>query len=502
MPSAIALLDSFGAIDAETDFRPEFFVPSTSWERTRNKKHPIVIGRKGTGKTALRKALLDLAGSEPLIFARDLGFRDYPWKVHYSVVDQEVGGRSRYLETWLFLMLVELAKLRLGEDVTQPKSKDDLLLAKGVEEFINKNWGSLSFDHKDTFRVDEYEVTKTFHPQVAGSGLGSIDWTKVPRGRLGDSLNAINRWLKEALSRLLRSDCEYFLIFDELDLDFDRQDEEYLDSMIGLVLAAQNLFLWAKELGFDAAPVVLLRDDIYRRLQFPDKNKITRSLVETIYWEDSFEGPNSLKTVVDTRIRVLLGEENAKDPWGLVFDEEVMRGTQHKYLHMVQRTYLRPRDIIQFANYCLQEAKQRTAGHESDEDRVRNEDITAARTAYSGYLREELGDELFAHYDKWEQWLELIRRIGTLTFNAERFEEVWAESPELAKKQGTSPDTILEFLYQFGVVGFGRRGGSGRGGTDEYWSFRDPDVTFDPRAPFFKVHLGLKENLDLKEGRR
>jgi hypothetical protein len=502
MSSTVAQLESFGAIDAETDFRPDFFVPSTSWERTRNKQHPIVIGRKGTGKTALRKALLDLAGSSPMMFARDLGFRDYPWNVHYSVVDSEVGGRSRYLETWLFLMLVELAKLRLGEDATAPEGPDAIALAKGVEDFIEKNWGSLTFDHKDTFRASQYEVTKSLRPQVAGTGLGAIDWKKIPRGRLGDSLNAMNRWLKEALSHLLRQDCEYFLIFDELDLDFDRRDEQYLDSMIGLVLAAQNLFLWVRELGIDATPVVLLRDDIYRGLQFPDKNKITHSLVETIYWESTSDGPNSLKTVVDTRIQALLDSPKVDDPWSLVFDDEVMRGTQHKYLHMVQRTYLRPRDIIQFANYCLDEAKGRTAAEPKDGDRIRNEDITSARVPYSGYLRAELGDEIFAHHENWEQWLELLRRVGTLTFSGERFEEVWAESPELAKEQGVGPTAILESLYEFGVIGFGRRGGAGRGGTDEYWSFKDPEVTFDPRAPFFKVHLGLKENLDLKEERR
>jgi hypothetical protein len=61
---------------------------------------------------------------------------------------------------------------------------------------------------------------------------------------------------------------------------------------------------------------------------------------------------------------------------------------------------------------------------------------------------------------------------------------------------------ILDALYSFSIIGFGRRGGSGRGGTDEYWRYRNPEVTFDAHAPYFKVHPGLKENLDLKEERR
>lgn len=87
--------------------------------------------------------------------------------------------------------------------------------------------------------------------------------------------------------------------------------------------------------------MVLLRDDIYNRLSFPDKNKITTNLVETLQWTSAFDGPDSLKTMADTRIRVLL-ETTAADPWNEVFEEQEMRGTQHKYSHMVQRTYLRP----------------------------------------------------------------------------------------------------------------------------------------------------------------
>ena len=119
------------------------------------------------------------------------------------------------------------------------------------------------------------------------------------------------------------AEAEYFLAFDELDLDFDPEDEDYLDSMIGLILAAQTYFLWARQIGAKATPIVLMRDDIYGRLQFPDKNKITHSFVETILWDPSPVGANSLKAVVDTRIRVLLEEPDIEDPWYLVFDEDV-----------------------------------------------------------------------------------------------------------------------------------------------------------------------------------
>jgi hypothetical protein len=373
VPSVLDLLQNFGAIDAETDFRPDFFVPSTSWTNVREQRHPLVVGRKGTGKTALRKALLDEAANDPVVFATDLAFRDYPWNAHHAVFDESVGGKSRYLETWLFLMLIELAKQAVGEDQQLPATPQAEEIAEWIRIFVRENWGSITFDHRDTFRATDYQVTKSFKPEAAGFSAGGVDWTRVPRGRLGDSLNSMNRWLKAALSLVLREDIEYFLVFDELDLDFAQQDEQYLDSVIGLVLATQNFFLWARELSVLAMPVVLLRDGIYGLLQFPDKNKISLGLVETIQWNADFDGPNALKTVADTRIRVLLDlPGSTADAWSVAFDEEVMRGTQHKYLHMAQRTYLRPRDLIQFGNLCLEVARKRVA----DRPRTRTASLT------------------------------------------------------------------------------------------------------------------------------
>jgi hypothetical protein len=493
----ISNLKSLGTIDAETDFRPDFFIPSTSWANIRSRERPIVVGRKGTGKTALRYALRNEASENPLLFSRDLAFRDYPWAVHYGVYDSTVGGRSRYQETWSFLILVELAKLVVGEDQSPQDSTDDEDVAHAIRKFLTDTWGGVTFDHRDTFRRDRFRVTRaSVSPTIVGSSLGSVDWTTVERTTLGDALSAMNRWLRAALARTAHKDAEYFVVFDELDLDFESNDENYQDSMIGLVLAAQSVFLWAKGEGLPIAPVVLLRDDIYGSLNFPDKNKITTNLVESLYWTADFDGSNSLKSVIDRRIGVTLGAPDP-DPWYLVFDEEVMRGTQHKFLHMAQRTYLRPRDIINFANECLSIA--RTRGAIIDGERVANQDVTAARIPYSNYLRRELNDEIHAHYPDWEGWLELLRRVGKITFSRADFDAEAERAPTLAI--GLEPLSILTALYAFGVIGFGRRGGAGRGGTNEYWSYRNPEITFDPDAPFFKVHLGLKENLDLKEGR-
>ena len=296
----------------------------------------------------------------------------------------------------------------------------------------------------------------------------------------------------------LNREHEYFLIFDELDLDFAITNQTYLDSIIGLILATQDFTSWARREELPIAVVVLLRDDIFASLQFSDKNKVADGLVETLQWNAGSTGPNSLKSIIDARIRVLLELSDAfQDPWRALFDDEVMRGKQHKYVHMAQRTYYRPRDLIQFANFSIGAARRRRALINGS--LVSNNDITSARTPYSKYLRKELADEIQAHFPNWERWLDLLRHLGRVTFNTQQFQTEVSRSPSLL--EGLEQRDLLAAMYQFGIIGFARRGGTATGGTSEYWAYRDPDVSFDHEAPYYRVHLGLKENLDLREGR-
>ena len=495
----ISGISSVGTIDAETDFQLDYFVPSTTWTNVRAGARPIVVGRKGTGKTALQLALREEARINSQVFTTALAFRDYPWAVHNSIFDSTVAGKWRYQETWLFLVLVELAKLVVGENQALRTEADQVEIVDALRRFLRETWGGLTFDHRDTFRRPRFRVVRTsFAPTALGVSLGSVDWAEVDRATLGDTLSGMNRWMKAALAAVTPTDSEYFLVFDELDLDFESQNETYLDSMIGLVLAAQNVFLWANDEHLPVRPVVLIRDDIYSNLYFPDKNKITTNLVELIQWSAEPTGDNSLKTVIDRRIAGRVDASDGEDAWDLLFESEVMRGRQPKFQHIVQRTYLRPRDIIQFVNLCIAEA--RTRGAVIDGTRISNRDVTQARTAYSNYLRQELSDEIHAHFSDWEDWLEIIRRIGRLTFTREAFDQECERSSQLVHDMDSVD--ILTALYRFGVIGFARFGGGGLGGTDEYWAYRDAEITFDPQAPYFKVHLGLKENLDLKEERR
>src|SRR4051794_18172868 len=99
---SLADLTDFGRADAERDFDDRYFLHSTAWTSVRRRERPIVIGRKGAGKTAIRVALLSETISEPELFVSHLSLANYPWTAHQEFADVEVGPKGRYLEGWTF----------------------------------------------------------------------------------------------------------------------------------------------------------------------------------------------------------------------------------------------------------------------------------------------------------------------------------------------------------------------------------------------------------------
>ena len=310
----IRRIEEFGRIDAESeDLLAEFFIRTDAYGRIKDQEHIVVVGRKGTGKTAIYEIIRQRAASHADVFATGLKFRDYPWGIHELIKDSDAAPVERYTHSWVFLILVELSKLVLADESHAfPPTSDALRAKDALTNFIQNNWGSVGFEFKDIFRKNSYEFE--FNPQFGGTGVGSVTRQTVPRGELASKLVEANRWLYVCLERILSEDNWYFVLFDELDTGFGPNDDEYKHRLIGLLLAAREVFQWAQENGYGVAPVVFLRSDIYEDLSFPDKNKITRNLLETLSWTDELTGESSLKVLIDQRIRVLTGTE-AQDPW-------------------------------------------------------------------------------------------------------------------------------------------------------------------------------------------
>lgn len=490
-------VESFGGIDADADdLLEDCFRDHEAYAGLLAHKRPIILGRKGSGKTAIFRKLVRTRQWNLLSFGHT--FSDYPW--HHHRLQELVGvpAEQRYVSSWVYLILLTMAKILLNQDQSQPWDSGALEDLSRLEKFVVDSYGSRNPDVTQVFSpAKKLRIQPTLKVAALGAELeGKLE--SLPMSDLPRVIQDLNRNITEVVLRCLNPELKYYVCFDELDRGFDPTDEQYAGLLIGLLLAAKQLNDLCVEYGKKFSVAVFLRDDIYQLLRFEDKNKITERLVARIEW-DTHRTNWTLQQLMERRFTVTLAEtDNETVSWADVFDDQQeMPGRQKKYNHILDRTFRRPRDIIKFCNSVLEEFRERSAG---PLEKFTNQDIVAARPAYSDYLLQELDDEIHKHIPRYENYLELLKSLGGLQFDLTEFEAVCTRRHELLEGHDT-PISVLRRLFEFSVVAYQQTGGVG-GGSQYVWRHLDSRVKFDEAASYFRVHPGFMEAFGLKKFRR
>jgi hypothetical protein len=119
--------------------------------------------------------------------------------------------------------------------------------------------------------------------------------------------------------------------------------------------------------------LTFLRSDIYDGLRFDDKDK-HRPLEEHILWD-----PDGLREMLSKRLPEQIDADD-------LFEPGDMRGSIKPFNYIVKRTFLRPREILQFVELALKEAG-------IDKTEVSKDAIRSAELLYSRWKVEDLKQE-------------------------------------------------------------------------------------------------------------
>lgn len=476
-------LTSFGDIAAEDDAVLEYFLKTPAVKEILDGKILLVLGRKGSGKTALVRHFTE---GETGLNSRSLTLGQYPWKVHEQRADSSVSEVDAYVESWRYLIATQIAALLLAQPNIDLHTEE----ARSIAEFFKINYGGLSPDLGDILRPAKLKLSKaSFEPQVMGNKIGGIT---LERGNenVGRELQALTDALFSAVE-LLGNQVgvdKIYLHFDELDRGLVELDDARKSLLIGLIMAAREVSRTTASKFVKCVPIVYLRTDLWEELNFSDKNKITQGKTLNLEWDS-----DSLSDLINERIKATIGNSSS---WGTISSPSLMRGSQQKWAHILARTFLRPRDVISFLNIALKLAAKR----DTDKDIpliLENQDIVGAREKYSTYLKQELKDEIGPHWQHWEDALKAFSDLETQTFKIDQFKTEYEKRK--AAGNSLSSDEALSKLYGFSVIGYERR--SGYGGSSWVFQYATPEAGWDVAATNFKVHAGLKEVAKLREER-
>lgn len=147
-----------------------------------------------------------------------------------------------------------------------------------------------------------------------------------------------------------------------------------------------------------------------------------------------------------------LADRTVEEAWYGIFCRQV--GEEDTISHIINRTLLRPRDVLQFCNRCLEEAQNQR------HDYIQEDDILNAEGSYSDDKTLDLVREYEISHPDLIELLGLFRglpeEIGELKIT-EIIEKARSD-PKILEETGGwinnySIERLIEFLYDIGFIG-------------------------------------------------
>jgi hypothetical protein len=320
---------------------------------------------------------------------------------------------------------------------------------------------------------------------ILGTG-GSLEIgeEKIPERIVSENINLFNSEYIGKILNLLEDSKEYFVLLDRLDTGWDPRENRD-EILTGLMIAAREINIEARNVGKNVKVIVFLRDDIYDTLKFEDKSK-HEDYVERITWDKE-----TLKALIEKRIRISTGNLNATLESILTMDKIHKNELQPNYIF--KRTMMRPRDIIVFCKECLK-AFRGFNRKGIKKEKFDNTVIKEAENGHSARFRSELIDENFKSNPELENVFKALSELGLTKFS---LAEV---SPYLEKHTDLKPKEAIQLLFDLGILGILIRGGDplAQGVTYRYMH-REFELDFEKEL---YIHPALKLCLSLKEPRK
>jgi len=189
--------------------------------------------------------------------------------------------------------------------------------------------------------------------------------------------------------------------------------------------------------------------------------------------------------MINFRIGASIDDEpkKGKNYWNMVVSSEKIRANISPFSYILSRSFLRPRDIIEFCKCIQRQCRADKANKATRTEFVKSEQ------EYSDWFRDELIDEVNLIIPEIDNVLEAIRDHGRGTFFAKDINRYFQK----ANIQSTmSVNAILATLFDFSAIGVFEEE------TDRVpvFKYRDPRKRFRYRKKC-SIHYGLRQNLEL-----
>jgi hypothetical protein len=440
----------FGKDDAESDMAAgglleRGFLPTSTFETVAHAKKSLIIGRKGSGKSAIC-VILDKRRSAN--------------NTYYSLVtpDEISSEELRRFELpginesqaktllWSYVLNVQVAKCILEAYAQRADELPDSL--RQVRRFLldNNEVTDLRFSEK-LWRIVE-KLRGSLSLEAFGVKLSAEAGAPSEGIRVSEELGKVEEGLRQAYldTDWKGRDPTLVIMVDQLERVWVN-DSNSDHMIVGLLQASKHVSAWFEFVN----AITFLRTDIYDFLQFQDRDKY-RGEERGMDWSRQ-----DLTQLLHARAKASLKANLSMEDIQTRFFPSAVRGKPFTD-YLLDRTLLRPRDIIQFANLCRDTAEKN--GHGSIEEA----DVLEATIQYSGWKLRDLIAEYLVNYPFLNDLFVLFQNSSYVVTRHGLEAKIQMVQNALAQRfpdQQTAfgLDNVLDVLYVIGFLGVLRPSG-------------------------------------------
>ena len=405
---------TIGKINAEEDdeFLFDTFITYSPLEKCINPHNTAVIlsGRTGAGKTAI---LRYIEHTNDNIFKLDPTALSIQYIANSNAIDfaQTIGCNLDLLfqTMWRHILCIEYIKIRWN---LTDQNRYNIFINKISDIFIPNNIKNKAIEYIKNYSdqlyltVDENvkTITENFENKINASlkleiekfGLGGqydkrlsnekkIEYKKqidkILDSRQMADLHAVIELLRHSPKRSNTSN--YFLTIDQLDLNW--ADDSIVYRLIRALIVSLKPFQGIPNLKI----LVALRDDILEKaITHAENNSFQREKYEDYFVNVTWK-KNQLRELVDKRIQFLFHKRYSHTQ-NVSFEDIFTTKIKNKnaFDYIVERTLMRPRDIIAFINECFSQ--------NDNLNYLSNNDIIKAEKKYSRQRKDALIQEWYS----------------------------------------------------------------------------------------------------------
>lgn len=425
-----------GDLAAENEIRAldSYFIPTAQYQQAKRGHARLVVGRKGSGKTALFYSLRSTYRPLRNHLVLDLKPEGHQFtKLREAVLAELPVGVQQHVLTafWNYLLVMELAHRIIHYEGNLPFR--DLRLRQPFDR-IASAYG----EDEETEQADFSErllnlVDKIIQRKGTLASLSTTaDITQLIHEK---PIRELNDAMTEYLSTAKR---DVWLLFDNLDKGWAVQPVHQEDVLLlrALLEATRKLQRQFESRNVELYSVVFIRNDIYQHLilEPADRGKETAVVLD---WNDA----DLFKDLVGRRIAQSIEVERPFDELWAMFAAPHVRG-EDSFQFILARTLMRPREVLRFVRECISSA----INHRHD--KVTEDDIVRAEKSYSAEALVDISLEMRDVKPEYDNVPYAFIGSSTVMSRVDvekKLREAKIPAPELA--------SVVELLLWFGVLG-------------------------------------------------